>query len=111
MCVCVFLLRVCMDVCVSACGVWSCAKLPDTRKCGEGRSLRDRLLHVPKRTAQTIMRTDGRRVAFGGYAHALCTVCVCVCVCLCLCLCVCVSVCLYVCVCVSVCVCETSEQM
>ena len=76
-CVCVFLLYVCIDVCVYACGVWSCAKMPDTRKCGEGRSLRDRLLHVPKRTAQTIMRTDGLRVAFGGYARAQC-VCVCV---------------------------------
>ena len=70
--VCVFLLYVCIDVCVYACGVWSCAKMPDTRKCGEGRSLRDRLLHVPKRTAQTIMRTDGLRVAFGGYARAHC---------------------------------------
>ena len=86
MCVCVFLLYVCIDVCVYACGVWSCAKMPDTRKCGEGRSLRDRLLHVPKRTAQTIMRTDGLRVAFGGYARAQCVcvragvrVCVCVC--------------------------------
>ena len=88
MCVCVFcvcvcqvylfvyvrvcVLYVCMDVCVCACGVWSCAKMPDTRKCGEGRSLRDRLLHVPKRTAQTIMRTDGLRVAFGGDARAQC---------------------------------------
>ena len=79
-CVCVVVyVRVCVSVvcmygcvCVYACGVWSCAKMPDTRKCGEGRSLRDRLLHVPKRTAQTIMRTDGLRVAFGGYARAHC---------------------------------------
>ena len=77
-------------MCVYACGVWSCAKMPDTRKCGEGRSLRDLMLHVSKRTAQTIMRTDGLRVALGGYAHAQC---------------VCVSVCLYVCVCVCAYVC------
>ena len=95
--VCVCCMYVWMCVCVSACGVWSCAKMPDTRKCGEGRSLRDRLLHVPKRTAQTIMRTDGLRVAFGGYARAHC-VCVYMCVCVCVCLCVCV----FVCACVSV---------
>ena len=32
----------------------------------------DHMLHVSKRTAQTIMRTDGLRVALGGYAHAQC---------------------------------------
>ena len=100
MCVCVCVSVVCMYGCVCVCayGVWSCAKMPDTRKCGEGRSLRDRLLHVPKRTAQTIMRTDGLRVAFGGYTRAHC-----VCVWVRVCVCVCVSV--RVCVCVCVCVC------
>ena len=48
-CACVCVSVVCMYgcVCVYVCGVWSCAKRPDTRKCGEGRSLRDRLLMSP----------------------------------------------------------------
>ena len=45
----------CMDVCVcvSVCarGVWSRAKMPDARKCGEGLSLRDLSSYVPNPTA------------------------------------------------------------
>ena len=46
-CVCVSVVCMYGCVCVYVCGVWSCAKRPDTRKCGEGRSLRDRLLMSP----------------------------------------------------------------
>ena len=86
--------RVCVCVCASmcVCGVRPRSKMPHARKCGEGQSMRDHWLCVRKRTAQTITKTNGPRLAFGGCVR----VCACVCVCMCVCLCVCV----YVCVCV-----------
>ena len=61
-CVCVF---VCVCVCFCCVYVWMCVCVPVVRGHAQScptpgsavnvRSLRDRLLHVPKRTAQTIM--------------------------------------------------------
>ena len=52
LCVCVYVHgRVCVCVSVCARGVWSRAKMPDARKCGEGLSLRDLSSYVPNPTA------------------------------------------------------------